>query len=79
MHVYISDTNGSLTRRRRSPCRPPCRSARSARSTSPENAGPGHVIATDAVLPIAGDWTFTITARYSEFDQTCSTRQLMVR
>ena len=42
-------------------------------------AGPGHVSATDANLPIAGTWTFAVTARYSEFDQVIFTADLDVR
>ena len=44
-----------------------------------ENAGPGHVIATNAVLPLPGAWTFAVTARYSEFDQTTFNAALIVR
>ncbi|MGB0113776.1 MAG: copper resistance protein CopC [Ilumatobacteraceae bacterium] len=41
-------------------------------------AGPNHVIGTDANLPVAGLWTFEVTARYGEFDQVAFTVQIPV-
>lgn len=32
-------------------------------------AGPNHVVATEVVLPVAGRWTFEVTARFGEFDE----------
>jgi copper transport protein len=43
------------------------------------NAGPGHLTGGHVVLPLAGDWTITITARYSEFDSTTFELQFVVR
>ena len=34
-----------------------------------ESTGPGHATATNAIFPIAGNWTITVTAKYSEFDE----------
>ncbi len=42
-------------------------------------AGPNHVQALDANLPVPGTWTFTVTARYGEFDQVVFTADLLVR
>lgn len=41
-------------------------------------AGPQHVIAADAVFPVAGDWTITATARYGDFDQIVFTAQVSI-
>ena len=80
MHVYLSDTTGSLN----VPTSIKVSARLDAQGIGPLDlpvtpAGPGHVIATDAVLPLAGTWTFTITARYSEFDQTVFNADLAVR
>jgi len=80
MHIYISDTTGSLS----SPTSITVQATLPDKSIGPldipvENAGPGHVIATNAVLPLPGAWTFAITARYSEFDQTTFNAGLVVR
>jgi len=80
MHIYISDTTGSLT----APTSITVQATLPEKSIGPldipvENAGPGHVIATNAVLPLPGAWTFAITARYSEFDQTVFNAALVVR
>jgi len=40
--------------------------------------GPNHVIATDVNLPVAGLWTFDVTARFGEFDQVVFTVQIPV-
>ncbi|MCU1502869.1 MAG: hypothetical protein JWM12_2223 [Ilumatobacteraceae bacterium] len=80
MHVYLSDTGGSLN----------VPTAITVSATLPSQnigplelpvipEGPGHVISNDAELPLSGTWTFTITARYSEFDQTVFTTKLAVR
>jgi len=41
-------------------------------------AGPNHVIATDADLPVAGLWSFDVAARFGEFDQVVFTVQIPV-
>jgi copper transport protein len=41
-------------------------------------AGPNHVVGTNVNLPVAGLWTFEVTARYGEFDQVVFTVQLPV-
>ena len=80
MHVTISTTDGSLA----APTSITVSATLPSQSVGPldipvEPAGPGHVIANNAVLPLAGTWTFTVTARYSEFDQTVFTAPLVVR
>jgi copper transport protein len=80
MHVYLSDTTGSLN----VPTAITVTATLQDQGIGPLDipvtpAGPGHVLSNDAVLPLAGTWTFTITARYSEFDQTVFTTQLAVR
>ena len=80
MHVTISTTDGSLS----APTSITVSATLPSQSVGPldipvEPAGPGHVIANNAVLPLAGTWTFTVTARYSEFDQTIFKAPLVVR
>lgn len=41
-------------------------------------AGPNHEIGSDVDLPVAGLWTFVVTARFGEFDQVVFTMQLDV-
>ncbi len=43
------------------------------------DAGPNHVRSSDANLPVAGTWTFTVTARYGEFEEVVFTTDLVVR
>jgi hypothetical protein len=40
--------------------------------------GPNHVIGYDVNLPVAGLWTFDVTARFGEFDQEVFTVQIPV-
>jgi copper transport protein len=80
MHVYLSDTTGSLS----APTSVTVSALLKSRNIGPLDLpvtaeGPGHVISNDAELPLAGTWTFTITARYSEFDQTAFVTELVVR
>ncbi len=80
MHVTITSTDGSLA----APTSIAVSATLPSQQLGPldipaEPAGPGHVIATNAVLPLAGTWTFTVTARFSEFDQTVFTAPLVVR
>lgn len=79
MHVYISSIRGqldqadeitveaSLPAQQLGPLLIPARAA-----------GPGHVTTNSANLPVAGLWTFTITARYGDFDQVVFTLELAV-
>ncbi len=41
-------------------------------------AGPNHVVGLDVDLPVAGLWTFDVTARFGEFDQVVFTVQIPV-
>jgi copper transport protein len=41
-------------------------------------AGPNHVIGPDVDLPVAGTWSFEVTARFGEFDQVVFTVQIPV-
>ena len=41
-------------------------------------AGPNHVVGVDVDLPVAGLWTFDVTARFGEFDQVVFTVQIPV-
>ncbi len=80
MHVYLSDTTGSLS----APTSITVSALLKSQNIGPldlpvTSEGPGHVISNDAELPLAGTWTFTITARYSEFDQTAFVTDLVVR
>ena len=80
MHVTISSVSGSLD----SPTSITVSATLPSQSIGPldipvEAAGPGHVIATNATFPLAGTWTITVTARYSEFDQTIFTADMVVR
>ena len=41
-------------------------------------AGPNHVVGLDVDLPVAGLWTFDVTARFGEFDQVVFTVEIPV-
>ncbi len=41
-------------------------------------AGPNHVVGTNVNLPVAGVWTFEVTARYGDFDQVVFSVQIPV-
>jgi copper transport protein len=80
MHVTITSTNGSLD----SPTSITVSASLPSQQIGPldipaEPAGPGHVIASNADFPLAGDWQVTVTARFSEFDQTVFTGDLTIR
>ena len=79
MHVYVSENTGSLVK----PDEITVDAALPDRSLGPiaiptVPAGPDHVTTSSANLPLAGTWTFTITARYGEFDQVVFTAQMTV-
>jgi copper transport protein len=79
MHVYITSPSGALDRA----------DEISVRASLPEAdipafdvetfpAGVNHVVGSDVNLPVAGLWTFEVTARYGEFDQVVFTVQIPV-
>ena len=79
MHVYITSPSGALDRA----------DEISVQASLPEAdipafdvetfpAGVNHVVGADVNLPIAGLWTFEVTARYGEFDQVVFTVQIPV-
>ena len=80
MHVYLSSSSGSLEQ----PTEISVTATLAAQGIGPVTipvvaAGPGHVTAPAANLPIAGTWSFSVVARYSEFDQVTFTGDLEVR
>ncbi len=42
-------------------------------------AGPGHYVAQQATFPRRGDWTLTVTARVSDFDQFTTDTEVEIR
>jgi copper transport protein len=80
LHIYLSGSSGSLEQ----PTDITVTASLPAQDIGPlpipvVPAGPGHVTATAANLPLAGTWTFSVVARYSEFDQVTFTGDLEVR
>ena len=79
MHIYLSSPSGGLDRADEITVTASLPSADLGPldiETVP--AGPNHVIATDVNLPVAGVWTFDVTARFGEFDQVVFTVQIPV-
>ena len=79
MHVYLSSPSGGLDR----PDEITVTASLPSADLGPLEidtiaAGPNHVIATDVNLPVAGLWTFDVTARFGEFDQVVFTVQIPV-
>jgi copper transport protein len=79
MHIYLSSPSGGLDRADEITVTASLPSA----DLGPLDievvpAGPNHVIATDVNLPVAGVWTFDVTARFGEFDQVVFTVQIPV-
>ncbi len=79
MHVYLSSPSGSLDRA----------DEITVRAELPEQdippfdvevfpAGANHVVGAGVNLPVAGLWTFEVTARYGEFDQVVFTVEIPV-
>ncbi len=79
MHVYITSPSGALDRA----------DEISVQAALPEAdipgfdietfpAGVNHVVGTNVILPVAGLWTFDVTARYGEFDEVVFTVQIPV-
>ena len=80
LHVYLTSTSGSLEQ----PTDITVTASLAAQGIGPLTipvvpAGPGHVTAPAANLPLAGTWSFSVVARYSEFDQVTFTGDLEVR
>jgi copper transport protein len=79
MHVYLSSPSGGLDQADEITVAASLASAGLGPldiETIP--AGPNHVIATDVNLPVAGVWTFDVTARFGEFDQVVFTVQIPI-
>lgn len=79
MHVYLSSPGGGLDRADEITVE----ASLPAADLGPLEvevvpAGPNHVIGPAVDLPVAGLWTFEVTARYGEFDQVVFTVQLPV-
>jgi copper transport protein len=79
MHIYLSSPSGGLDQADEITVTASLASADLGPldiETVP--AGPNHVIATDVNLPVAGLWTFDVTARFGEFDQVVFTVEIPV-
>ncbi len=79
MHVYLSSPSGGLDQADEITVTASLESAGLGPldiETIP--AGPNHVVATDVNLPVAGVWTFDVTARFGEFDQVVFTVQIPI-
>jgi copper transport protein len=79
MHVYITSPSGALDRADEITVQ-----AELAEADIPAfdietfPAGANHVVGSDVNLPVAGLWTFDVTARYGEFDEVVFTVQIPV-
>lgn len=70
MHVYITSPGGGLDRADEVTVTAALPSADlGPLDLAVVPAGPNHVIGAEVNLPVAGLWTFEVTARYGEFDQ----------
>ena len=79
MHVYISSIRGQLDQADEITVEASLPAQQLGPLQIPaQAAGPGHVTTNSANLPVAGLWTFTITARYGDFDQVVFTVELAV-
>ncbi len=79
MHVYVTSPSGGLDRADEITVTAELTEAGIGPlelATLP--AGPNHVIGADVDLPIAGDWTFVVRARYGDFEQVTFTMVLPV-
>ncbi len=79
MHVYITSPSGALDRADEISVT----AELAAQDIPPFDietfpAGVNHVVGTDVNLPVAGLWTFEVTARYGDFDQVVFTVQIPV-
>ena len=79
MHVYISSPSGALDRADEISVR----AGLPAQNIAPFDvevfpAGANHVVGSNLDLPVAGLWTFDVSARYGEFDEVVFTVQIPV-
>jgi copper transport protein len=79
MHVYITSPSGALDRADEISVT----AELSEQDIPPFDipmfpAGVNHVVGTDVILPVAGLWTFEVTARYGDFDEVIFTVQIPV-
>ena len=79
MHVYLTSPSGALDRADEITVQ-----AKLVEADIPAfdietfPAGVNHVVASGVNLPVAGLWTFEVTARYGEFDEVVFTVQIPV-
>jgi copper transport protein len=79
MHVYVTSPGGGLDRADEITVTAALPSADlGPLDLDVVTAGPNHVIGTNVNLPVAGLWTFEVTARYGEFDQVVFTVDIPV-
>jgi copper transport protein len=79
MHVYLTSPSGGLD----TPDEITVTASLPTQDLGPLDietvpGGPNHVIGYDVNLPVAGLWTFDVTARFGEFDQQVFTVQIPV-
>ena len=79
MHVYITSPSGALDRADEISVRAELQEADiPAFDIETFPAGVNHVVGANVNLPVAGLWTFVVTARYGEFDQVVFVVQIPV-
>ncbi len=79
MHVYITSPSGALDRAAEIAVSAELASAGiGPLDLETQPAGANHNIGTNVDLPIAGDWTFVVKARFGEFEQVTFTMQIPV-
>ena len=79
MHVYVTSPGGGLDRADEITVTAALPSSDlGPLDVDVVSGGPNHVIGTDVILPVAGLWTFEVTARYGEFDQVVFTVEIPV-
>jgi copper transport protein len=79
MHVYITSPSGALDRADEITVQASLPEADiPAFDVETFPAGVNHVVGSDVNLPVAGLWTFEVTARYGEFDEVVFTVQIPV-
>ncbi len=80
MHVYVRSAGGSLSQPTELSVTASLPASGIDKLALPlELAGPDHLTSESVDLPIAGTWTFIVTARYGEFDEVTFTLQIDVR
>lgn len=79
MHVYLTSPSGGLDRAEDISVTAELEGAGiGPLELETQPAGANHVIGTNVDLPIAGEWTFVVKARFGEFEQVTFTMQLPV-